>query len=306
VPDIRVATYNVYLGADLSLLFDATDADQLAERIERVRAQLVSTRSHERACAVAALLVREQPDLVGLQEVSRWTVRADGGPEETVVDFMPELVAALDAAGCGYDVHAVNENFTGAMPVGDGVWMGLTGANVTLVRRDADVVVVDSDAAVYDAGHTVVTRVERLAFPVVRGWGRVDVRVAGAPLRFVNTHLEAYDAATREAQRDEVLAVNADIDAPLVLVGDFNARPDVVAMPEGWVDAWSAGDGAGATCCQAGDLTNRDSGLHERIDYVWLRDPRVRRAETFGDRGADRSGGSWPSDHAGVLADLSW
>jgi endonuclease/exonuclease/phosphatase family metal-dependent hydrolase len=306
VPDLRVATYNVYLGADLSLLFDATRADQLDGRIELVRRQLATTRSAARAAAVAGLVAHKRPDVVGLQEVSRWTTTEARGNERTVVDFLPALVEQLEVAGCAYDVHAVNENFSGAMPVGGDAWMGLTGANVTLVRRDAGLEVVATSMAPYEASFTVVTGVEGLAFPVARSWGRVDLVVRGEPVRFVNTHLEAYDAATREAQRDEVLAANTGAPGPVVLVGDFNARPDEVAMPDLWVDAWTAGEGLGPTCCQAGDLMNADSLLDERIDHVWLRDARVRRAETFGDRGADRSDRPWPSDHAGVLADLSW
>ena len=75
---LRVATYNLYLGADLSLLFGVTDLDELAKQVRVVREQLEATRFDERARAVAAVLGRERPDLVGLQEVSRWTLTAAG------------------------------------------------------------------------------------------------------------------------------------------------------------------------------------------------------------------------------------
>lgn len=310
MPDVRVATYNLYLGADLSLLFDAPDTAELARRIARVRAGLDATRFAERAAAIAGVLARERPDLVGLQEVSRWssTRYVDGraGPAEVVVDFLPVLLTALADAGCPYDARAVNENFSGAMPVADDEWVGLVGANVTLVRRGSRVEVLAETTAPFATAFEVVTAVEGLTFPVARSWSRVDVEVDGVPLRFVNTHTEAYDGPTRDAQRDEVLAVNADATGPVVLVGDLNTTPDRVGVPPPWVDAWHAGEGDGLTFGQDADLANETSGMRQRIDYVWVRDAVVRRAWTAGDRPEDRSTPHrlWPSDHAAVLADL--
>ena len=302
---LRVATYNLYLGTDLALLFDVADLDALAERARTVRDQLQATRFDERARAVASVLVRERPDLVGLQEVSRWTLTPDGGEEQVLVDFLPTLVDELRRAGCAYDVHAVNPNFGGGMPLDDG-WVGLRGSNVTLVRRDGPVELTAEATAGYDARLDVVTGIEGVTFPVERGWGRVDVRVDGRALRFVNTHTEAYDAPVRDAQRDEMLAANADADGPVVVVGDFNATPEAVGMPEGWTDAWSRGVGDGFTCGQAADLANATSTLGQRIDYVWVRGADVRAARVVGHREDDRSAPHrlWPSDHAGVVADL--
>ncbi len=55
---LRVATYNLYLGADLSLLFGVADLDELAKQVRVVREQLEATRFEERARAVAAMLGR--------------------------------------------------------------------------------------------------------------------------------------------------------------------------------------------------------------------------------------------------------
>jgi endonuclease/exonuclease/phosphatase family metal-dependent hydrolase len=308
---LRVATYNLYLGADLALLFAVADPASLAEQVQVVRDQLAATRFDERARAVAALLTREQPDLVGLQEVSRWTVAAvdaDGEPgtHRVVVDFLPPLLAVLEGSGCAYDVHAVSWSFRGAMRVSEGEWMGLAGANVVLARRDGPVEVVDERVATYRTGFEVVTGIDGVSFPIERSWGRVDVRVARHRVRLVNTHTEAYDATARDAQRDELLAANGDVQGPVVVVGDFNARPDAVGMPAEWTDAWVAGAGHGFTCGQRADLANATSTLSERIDYVWVRDAAVRDCRVVGDRPEDRSTphGLWPSDHACVVADL--
>lgn len=302
---LRVATYNLYLGADLAPLFDVADFETLAERVRVVRAQLLATRSEERARAVAAVLARERPDLVGLQEVSRWTLTPDGGEEQVVADHLSTLVAELARADCAYDVHAINPGFGGGLPVDEG-WMSLVGANVVLVRRAGPARVIRETTALFERRLDVVTGIEGVTFPVVRGWAAVDLLVGGRPLRFVTTHTEAYDGAVRDAQRDELLVAHADTEGPVVVVGDFNARPDEVAMPTGWTDAWTGGAGDGFTCGQAADLANPTSTLGERIDYVWVRDARVLGSRVVGDRSQDRSTphGLWPSDHAGVVADL--
>jgi hypothetical protein len=318
---VRVATWNLYLGADLSLLFAATDPDSLAARVRVVRGQLEATRFEERARSVAAVLAREQPHVVALQEVARWTlarVAPDDSPDDSpgdspgaqrvLEDFLPTLLSALEDAGCGYDARAVNENFSGALPVSPTEWMAVRGANVTLVRRDVEVVA--ERTSVFDAGHVVVTELPGVTFPIARSWGRVEVRVDGSPLRCVNTHTEAYDARVRDAQRDEVLAAHDGADLPVVLLGDLNATPGEAGVPapwvDAWVDAWDRGAGAGYTCGQAADLANPASTLAERIDYVWVRDATVVGCRLLGDQPEDRTSphGLWPSDHAGVVADL--
>ena len=110
------------------------------------------------------------------------------------------------------------------------------------------------------------------------------------------THTEAYDEQVRNAQRDELVTLLGD--GPLVILGDFNAEPDAVGMPDGFLDAWQ--EVGGETCCQAADLRNEQSQLTQRIDYVWVRGVRVVRCKVVGVEREDL----WPSDHAGVLAEL--
>ncbi|MGN6129707.1 MAG: endonuclease/exonuclease/phosphatase family protein [Nocardioidaceae bacterium] len=304
---LTVATWNLYLGADLSRLFGVGDAAGLARAAADVADELAATRFEERAGSIAAALAREAPALVGLQEVARWTSRpAAGGRTEVLADFLPTLLAALADHGARYDVHATAPAFGGGMPV-DGRWMQLEGLDVTLVR--ADVRVRAEATGEYAARHAVDTGLPGVTFPVARGWGRVDVEADGGPLVFVNTHLEAWDAGVRDAQREELLAALTDAAGPVVVVGDFNAAPHEVGMPATYVDAWTAagGDPAGGfTCGQAGHLGNGLSTLRERIDYVWARGARVTGCRLVGDRPEDRTAAHWlwPSDHAGVVAEL--
>jgi endonuclease/exonuclease/phosphatase family metal-dependent hydrolase len=128
--------------------------------------------------------------------------------------------------------------------------------------------------------------------------------------RLVDTHTEAYEPGSRNRQRDELLDLLGPTEVPLVVVGDFNAGPEDVGMPESFEDAWTgagnASGGPGAwTCCQPADLGGDISALDERIDYVWVRGLRVEGSRRIGAAPEDRTPeGLWPSDHAGVVADL--
>lgn len=305
-----VATYNLYLGADLTVVFDVRDEAEFAQRAREVRDQVVATDFPARASAIARILVRERVDLVGLQEVARWSRTGSGphGQEERVVwlDFLQVLLDALEAAGAPYDAHARQANFRGGTTVPGEGEMDVLGHNVILVRRGSGVRVTGEAVGAFTRTLDITTRVPGLVLNIARGWGLVDVEVEGRPLRFVNTHLEAWDADVRRAQRDELLAEVAGTDRPVAVVGDFNARPGAVGMPDGYGDAWAlAGHGAGPTSGQPADLRG-PSTLDHRIDYVWVRDADVVACRVVGDSPQDRTGsGLWPSDHAGVVAELT-
>jgi endonuclease/exonuclease/phosphatase family metal-dependent hydrolase len=302
---VRVATYNLYLGADVTPVFTVTDADDLAVRAAAVLEQLLGTDFRSRAEAIAGLLVRERVDVVGLQEVARWSRDVGAGRSEVWLDFLDELLVALSRAGTSYDVHALTANFQGGATVAGREAMSVLGHNAVLVRRGSGVQVVGERTEGFGASLEIVTPMPGLVLNVARSWGSVDLEVDGRPLRFVNTHHEAWDEKVRSAQRDELLEALADAGMPVVVVGDFNEVPSKVGMPEEYVDAWAAaGTGEGATCGQAADLTG-DAALDVRIDYVWVRGAEVAGARVVGGRPEDRTpSGLWPSDHACVVADL--
>ena len=308
MPTLRVATYNLYLGADLTLVFGVADEADLVERARQVHDEAVGTDFAARAAAVAAILVREGVDVVGLQEVARWQVAEPGRAPEVRCDFLAELTGALEREGAPYDVHAVNPNFGGSAPLPDGRLLGVDGRNVVLVRRGSGVRVLEERCGTFDAVLHVPTGLAGTSFRVPRSCGWVDAELDGARFRFVNTHTEAWDAGVRDAQRDQLLSAVGEPGVPVVLVGDLNAGPAEVGMPAGYVDAWAVagGPGPGWTCGQAADLANPESALDSRIDYVWVRDAAVTACRVVGDQPSDRTSVAklWPSDHAGVVAEV--
>jgi endonuclease/exonuclease/phosphatase family metal-dependent hydrolase len=312
MPSIRVATYNLYLGADVTVVFSVTDAEDLASKAKVVLDQVVATDFPARADAVARILVDEQVDLVGLQEVARWSREVpgdDGGVgTEVWLDFLVELLDALRRAGQEFAVHACTANFRGGAQVEGHEAMAVLGHNVVLVRRGSGVRVTGERTGDFSRTLDVTTPMPGLVLNVARSWGWVDAEIEGKPFRFVNTHLEAWHEEVRNTQRDELLGVLGEVDVPVVLVGDFNATPDRVGMPDEYVDAWAvAGTGGeGLTCGGNADLVAGSSCLAVRIDYVWVRGARAVWCRVVGARPEDRTpSGLWPSDHAGVVAEIA-
>lgn len=306
---LRVASYNLYLGADLTHVFGLGRSGDPDADLAEVLRQLGATAFERRVGAVAAVLADARPDLVGLQEVCQWWV--DG---ELVSDYADLLVAALAGLGAAYEVVTSEPTFRGGgrFPASlDLPWeqVDLAGRNVLLRRLDGPARVVRTVGGAFaDALVTPIVRNDDVR--VLRSWCGAVCEVGGREVLCVTTHTEAYSAEHRDAQRQQLLREVGALPLPQVLLGDFNAPPAEVDMPAPWVDAWVAAghdseDPAGHTCCQDAALDGAQSALRERIDYVWVRGLEVTACARRGGDAADRTPeGMWPSDHAAVVADL--
>jgi hypothetical protein len=84
---LTVATYNLYLGADLTPLFSASSPQELVQRAGQVYANVVRTDVPSRAEAIAGLLAADPPDVASLQEVSLWETGPIGGRSAHAMTF---------------------------------------------------------------------------------------------------------------------------------------------------------------------------------------------------------------------------
>ncbi|HEV8374232.1 MAG TPA: endonuclease/exonuclease/phosphatase family protein [Actinomycetota bacterium] len=315
---LTVATYNLYLGADLTPLFAASSPEELVQRAGQVYANVVKTDFPSRARAIAELLAEDPPDVAGLQEVALWETGPIGGPLRPSYDFLGLLLAALARHGLAYRPVAVNTNFTGELPISATTAARFTDHDVIIARaglHGSRLKVRNPVSRNFAAELVVPTAIPGLSFSVPRGWSSVEVTVRGRTVRFANTHLEAFSAAIRNLQAAELAAALAGSRHPVVLVGDLNSTPDDLAgaygtfAGAGYADAWVAVQGAagGFTSGQSELLDNFPSLLDHRIDDV-LYQPRgvtAVAAEVIGEQPEDRTpAGLWPSDHAGVVATL--
>jgi endonuclease/exonuclease/phosphatase family metal-dependent hydrolase len=328
--EITAASYNLFLGGDIGALIRAGSAAEFFAAASALWQNVIATDFPARAEAIADLLAKEQPDVVGLQEVSSWrsTSLLTGAPG-TAYDFQEILLAALAERGTPYRVIASNTNFVSpTVPVPQlGLAIDFTDRDVVIARADAATGTVKATNAQDHefAADIDVTLPVGVTVEVVRGWSTVDVQVRGATFRFANTHLEAFSETVRNAQAMELAESLETSPYPVVLAGDLNSEPDDedgaygTLESIGLADAWSVAEGpaGGFTSGQTDPLTNVPSKIDHRIDYV-LYDPdgspelRALDAEVIGEELDDRATSTvtgtprllWPSDHAGVVATI--
>jgi endonuclease/exonuclease/phosphatase family metal-dependent hydrolase len=312
---VAVLTRNLYLGADLTPVIAAKDLASFVAATTAVW-NMVNVNSFAlRVEGIADEIADEEPDLVGLQEAYTWAIQAPGAPAPTVrYDYVAQLLDALRARGLAYEVAASVQLFRFAAPIATGETVTMTDHGVILARRG--VKTSDPVAKVY--GTLLPLSVLGQPLQVQRGWLAVDAKVRGERVRFVSTHLEAYSPLVRAAQAQELAAALAAEAGPVILVGDLNSTvTETVPQPPlpgarqilgaaGFRDAWATlhPADAGLTCCFPEDLRQLGA-LGERIDYVLWRGPlRPVEVEVLGATPMERVSGLWPSDHAGVAAEL--
>ncbi|WP_144125810.1 endonuclease/exonuclease/phosphatase family protein [Catellatospora sichuanensis] len=311
---LEIATYNVYLGADLAPLATAPTPQELVRLAGIAYDQMVATDFPARARAISHLLRRDRPDVVGLQEVALWQRGPLGGSLQITYDFLDILLRELATAGLRYHAAAVNTTNTTTLPISATEQASFTDRDVILVQDR--VRVTNAQSNIY-AAKLVFTTPAGVTFTRVRGWSTVDVGVGHkrAQVRVANTHLEPAPPAIRNAQGQELHTALAQSPLPVVAVGDFNATPTDATGPYGtfatggYDDAWLVARGAadGFTALQDADLRNVPSKLDRRLDYVFYQPAQLSAvwAELIGEELRDRtSTGLWPSDHAGLVVTL--
>ena len=331
---LTVMTWNLYLGAPLEPLFEVGSPLALAFEGTALLATIQQTNFNERAVAIADQIALKQPDLIGLQEAVLWRTQSPGdfaggnffpNAETVVYDFLQILLDALKTKGLNYDVLAVVDvgDFEGpalrpgSFTATDDVRM--TDRHVILARTDVQERRFEYANAQARNFHANVTlRVVGVPIDILSSWASVDVNTPDGTVRFVTTHLSEHSEVVRLVQIGELLAGPLDTDLPVILVGDLNSNASAEDLANeaptydfltshGFADVWlEVGTGHGFTARQDSDLLSPESTLDQRIDLVLYRgNLTALNSDVVGEAQEDRtSSGLWPSDHAGVSAEL--
>jgi endonuclease/exonuclease/phosphatase family metal-dependent hydrolase len=333
--EARVATRNLGLGTRLYGFVDTdtrtVDPRQVYESYRQLRNSAPATRMR----AIAAGIADELPAVVGLQEVALvrtgpndYTGESTPNAETVEFDFLELLREGLERElerydfDAGYEVAVVGENadeeFPAEPPDGEPFDVRLTDRDVVLVRDDLTV----RQTAARDYGINVTAPLEDgTLVSVTRGYAVAEVATGGAPFTFVTTHLAVASETVRRLQAAELAGVLGGLGGPVVLAGDLNTTPSggrsaayERLVESGLTDAWAATtDDPGPTCCQRPTLRNERPSLGIRVDMVMTRGETTplatRRVDTDPDdritaTTADGETELWPSDHAGIVADL--
>ncbi|HEY3190789.1 MAG TPA: endonuclease/exonuclease/phosphatase family protein, partial [Solirubrobacteraceae bacterium] len=281
VTPLTIETQNLYLGADLTPAIAAQNAGQFFAAANQIWANVKASDPAARMGKIADEIATAKPDIVALQEVSKWTA-TNFGTSEPSFDFLTLLQSALSARGQSYTVASTSNNANiGPIPLPAGTptppffLLTFQDRDVILVRNRPGLTFSNPQNANFAAQQTLTTPVGPLSFN--RGWASIDGTVGGRSFHFVDTHLETESFPTVQvAEGNELLAGPLSGPGTQIAAGDFNSAADgsttrtYANLTAVFKDAWINGNQAsrGFTCCQAADLLNKLSTLSERIDLV--------------------------------------
>jgi len=326
--DLRVMTYNVDEGTDYLEIQQATNLNQFLVAVGQTITQVRATNSPARMQAVAKQIIEARPALVSLQELDEWYTApfdpftgACGSPT-LEFNFLQELEDALAAQGAHYTVAKEAQQY--AFPPIPGIILPSTFLCVSVVDHVAILARTDLEPSRFQWSNPQSAQyVTTLQFPspvgllpLPRAWVSVDASFNGKAFRFIGTHLESVVPAIREAQGAELRAGPANTSLPVILAMDSNAPAFPLPQDPTYMDFIAAGYNdawteifplvPGLTCCQAQLDNNPVSELYQRIDLILtLGNVEAQNIALFGtDHSTKTSGGLWPSDHAGVAAQL--
>jgi endonuclease/exonuclease/phosphatase family metal-dependent hydrolase len=314
---LGVMIRNLYVGTDVDAVIAALRTEDPADDLPALLTAIETLQRTDfpaRAAAIADEIARVRPHAVGLQEASQIDLVLPPLGVEIHQDFLPTLLAELEQRGLEYEVAAQIKNIEAAPFAG-----------VSLV--DFDVLLVDKNRVDVSAttAQNFTANLGEVAPGVVlkRGWVTATATVDGTEVVLASTHLESGNLpgfAELRALQVQELTGSLDVAKPAVLLGDLNDAPGSamhqVLVGAGFIDVWRAlrPGVVGNTCCHLDDLSNKLPDLDQRIDYIFARGLErphaglLGQVELLGEVPADRIPGPvseiWPSDHAGLAAEL--
>jgi hypothetical protein len=327
--DLSVMTYNVNEGTDFLQVLGATTTLQFLLGVGQIVTQVNGTNPPERMQAVAGQILAAHPTLVSLQEVDRWylgpfdPVGGTCGAMSLQYDMLKEVTDALAAHGGQYQVAITAPSITlpptpGLILPGTFLCAALTNNNVILARTDINPQIFqwsNPQSGLFAAAVPFTTPVGTVS--LTSSWASIDVQFHGSTFRFIGTHLDSDVAPVREAQGAELRAGPGNTSLPVVLAMDSNAQAFPLPQDPTYLDFVAAGykdvwqelfpSLPGLTCCQSESDDNPVSQLYQRIDLILtLGNVVPQDIALFGSTPSTRTpDGLWPSDHAGVAAQLN-
>jgi hypothetical protein len=334
IPPI-VATWNVYMGAELEPLFNASSEDEVPALTADYWSAVQGTDFRDRAEAIASAIAAADPadpDALMLQEVMLFRTQSPGdatsdaptAAQDTALDFLAILRDALTSRGLDYRVVVESDNFDIEVPMAvDGGLddLRITDRDVILARGDREVAEANFDP--FSVNRTV--QVGQASFVLSRGWAYADLIMSTKDnrqwtVRLATTQLESEAFPdVQEAQAEEFLS-RVQSSYPIVIAGDLESPADsfntigLQVLRGAGADAWTTYDGSGSpgfTCCHAPTLDD-DRPLSRRVDYIFAAPGqptesslRFSWVQIFGaDSAGHTAAGRWPSTHAGLFASV--
>lgn len=272
-PTVKVMTRNLYLGADIMRPIKAigsVDPNDPACPSPTIcyQGKVLNAFAHAnwetwdivnqtdfptRAKLLAAELVANKPDLVGLQEAALWRTGTFDDPvansqefatpnaDHVEFDFLQNLLDEVNAQGAAegvaYKALSVNTLSDVEGPTFQGSYgsqeqkdtakdVRLTMRDVILKRTDSNIrYIKDSEQhRKYKTNMPVIT-VAGKSIKFKRGYQWVDMKAGDKKFRFINTHLEAFSSDVALGEAKELIKGPGSYDGTTITVCDCNSDP---------------------------------------------------------------------------------
>ena len=263
---LKVMTQNLYIGADIFAPL-GEPIDQLPFNVASTFAQVMASNFPARAEVLAEIIVRNQPDLIGLQEVFLFrrehpgdffmNLSVDAEVEVENGDYLNILLEKLVERGLHYHVAVSIENtdvelpmfvgFDGETPLFDD--LRITDHDVILARDG--IVTSNEFSHHYDEDISlrfsfVLPDGRPLTIVSKRGFVAVDALVRGELFHIANTHLEVRGkdlfppedprslsaSVFQAAQAQTLIAFLSSETLPVIVLGDLNSDPGDPIIPD--------------------------------------------------------------------------
>ena len=243
---ISVMTRNIYLGADVGVALNLLP--DLPAAAQYMWDQMRKTDFEKRAKSLAREFAAAKPDVIGIQEATKWICKKGlVSRKKTVYDFLEILIEETKQTEVGYSLiqkdgePALNTGFSiPAIPrltiVKDSeLFPSLFGqeeaacgfeiADALLVRDELNAKIVQLGNSEYKRYYTVVP----VVMEIHRGYTWADLEIQGKSIRIVTTHLESLfddeSAPHSSVQAEQLITDLLHTKSPLIVMGDFNADP---------------------------------------------------------------------------------
>lgn len=243
---VTVMSRNLYLGADVGVALELIPDFPAAAQF--MWEQVKATDFSKRVIKLASEAVREQPELIGIQEATIWYCKKnlwskkvevfnflDQYMEETKNQGVPYVLASFDgvkAFNPGYSISAIpyltkvtDPDLFPAIFGSSEAACGFTIGDAILVREDRAAKIRQVGNTEYDATYSIVPTI----MTIYRGYTWVDYQVSDSLVRVISTHLESiWDEnviPNSALQARQLVKDLSDAKMPIIVIGDFNADP---------------------------------------------------------------------------------
>jgi endonuclease/exonuclease/phosphatase family metal-dependent hydrolase len=260
---LTVMTRNLYLGADVGVAMELIPDFSAAAQF--MWDQVAATDFTKRAPKLAAEVIAQDADVVGLQEATYWYCKKNLFSKRVVVyDFTEEFLKATRELGSEYVlaekdvVKALNIGYSiPAIPYltmvhdpkafqplfgSDKVACGFEIGDALVIKRELSKKVLKVGNTEYEASYSIIPKV----MTIYRGYTWADIDYNGSKVRLVTTHLESLwdkgKVPNAAIQAKQLIKDLSQTSMPLVVMGDFNSdprdpRPNTTSNPGGQPEA---------------------------------------------------------------------